>query len=241
MDKRTCAALLALWAAPSYAALITIDPDDYAAGTALTGISPHVTIDTTGGGTVYAAPIAGTGRVLPPDIADTGPFGERVFSRQADRNSEWLTFPDDAGVSTDPYDPAEWAKDPNALRLTFTESVSSISLLGLELFDDAGSGDDPLRWWIYDSAGALLFTGFEDTIPGDGSLGVNSEFGFNYYFWNLDFSNPDIRTVIIGGETEPTTLDRLTFKTASIPEPGTLLLLSTSLLGLAYFRRKAVR
>jgi hypothetical protein len=237
MDKWTCVVLACLWTMPASAALVTIDPDAYAAGTELTSISPYVRIDTTGGAPVYAAPIVGTGQTLPSGITDTGPFGLHVFSREPDRNSEWFAWPDYVDANTDPYSADEWAKDPFGLRLTFTESITYISLLGLELFSDAGPGNDPLRWWIYDSTGTLIHTDYEDTFPGDGSIGVNPDWEFDYYYWDIEFSHPDIRTVIIGGESEPTTLDRLVFKTA-IPEPGTLLLFATGLLGMGILPRR---
>ena len=227
----------------SSATTVSFDPDDYAAGSAITDASSYMKVDTTGGAVVYAAPMTGTGQALPDGVSDSGPFGKNVFSNAADRNSEWSAWPDMAGANVDTYDPVEWAKDPFALRFSFFQPVEYVSLLGLELFEDAGwgGGDDPLRWWIYDSAGALVHTSYVDSIPGSGSIGTHPELGFDYYFWDFEFAYNGISTVIVGGESEPTTLDRLIFRTSSadVPEPATLGLLLCGLLGTVLVKRRA--
>lgn len=218
---------------------IHLDPDDYLLGSSLTNVSSYVKVDTTGGAEVYSAALAGVGQTLPDGFVGGSPFGSSVFSRNSDKNSEWSAWPDMAGANVDHYDADEWAKDPFGLRFTFFQPVSYVGLLGLELFEDAGwgGGDDPLRWWIYDSSGALVHTSYVDTIPGSGSLGTHPELGFEYYFWDFEFSHTDISTVIVGGESEPTTLDRLVFRTIDVPEPSTMALLLCGALGFAVRRK----
>ncbi len=230
-----------LLSAEAMALNITLEPDNYASSTDLSDVSPYVSLSTTGGAPVYAAPIAGTGQVLPPGITDTGPFQERVFSASPDRNSEWFAWPDAAGASVDSYDPDEWAKDPFGLKISFSAPVNYLSLLGLELFPDAGwGGDDPLRWWVYDSSMTLISSDYMDTVPGTGSIGFNPDEGFNYYYWDMQLFRPDIAMVIIGGESEFTTLDRLVFNVTPVPEPGAVMLLAFGLAGLPLACRRRI-
>ncbi|WP_129645570.1 PEP-CTERM sorting domain-containing protein [Peristeroidobacter agariperforans] len=232
-------ALLAGSFQPANALLVTVDPDDFASGTDMSHVSPHVSITTTAGASVFSSALAGDTQSLPPGVVSSGPFGKNVFSRQPDQNSEWSAWPDINDANVDTFDPAEWAKETSGLLLSFAQPATYVSLLGLELFDDAGwgSGDDPLRWWLYDSTGALIHTGYEDTFPADGSVGTHPDLGFDYSYWLLEYSHPDIAYVVIGGESEPTTLDRLAFKT-DIPEPGTLGLALLGLVGLGVSTRR---
>ena len=184
---------------------------------------------------VYASPLNKKDQPLPSGISTTEPFHEKVFSPYKFSNSDgWWAWPDVVDAQTDPYDPVEWAKDPDALKISFNKRVNYFSILSLELYRDAGPGDDPVRIYIYDSKDSLI-----DKIgngwPPSGSLGCN---GYCYNYFKTEYSYPDIKTVIIGGESEPTTLDRLSFNVAPIPEPSTMLLFSTGLFALAGIGRK---
>ncbi len=154
--------VLCFWSSGAIA--VTLEPDDFLQGTDLSSISPYVSMSTTGGAPVYAAPIVGVSQELPPGITGTGPFNQQVFSIHHDKNSEWYAWPDAAGIQTDPYDPAQWAMESHGLRLDFHVPVNHVSLLGLELFAETGAeGSDPIRWWVYDPNNLLLYSGYKDS------------------------------------------------------------------------------
>lgn len=227
-----------LIASTAVAVMITIEPDDFSVGTDLSNVSPYVSLSTTGGAVVYASPLVGEGQTA-PGIVNTGPFQNQVFSEDPEINSEWWSWPSYANVITDPYNTTEWAKDAKGLQITFNVSVNYVSLFGLELFGDAGWGDDPILWSVYDSGGDLVFSGYKDSYPATGSIG--SFYDGDYNYWYIDFSYPDIATVIVGGESEPTTLDRLAFNVSPVPEPATIILLASGLLGLFGASRKKLK
>lgn len=233
----TVSTLLLFIATSSVALMITVEPDDYAAGYNLTEaahITPYVTLTTTGGAPVYAAPIG-----TPSSLEDTGPFGERVFSRTPDDDSQWMILPDYVQGGMDIYQTFsanEWAKDPGGLMIRFNFQVDYVSTLGLGL----NGWVPPTSWYVYDSNDILIHYGWHDYYSGEslGPLVVGEDYG-EYYWWEMAFAHGDIRTVIISGESEPTTLDRLTFRVVPTPvnEPLTGLLLLSGLIGIMAYRK----
>jgi hypothetical protein len=191
----------------SVANSLTIDPDTYAPSTNLSAISPFVTLATLEGAPVYSAPVYPSAYdPNGPHLTTTGLLGSNVFSAASDINSEWLGF-NSGGDFIPPF-------TRGALVITFTQPVTYISILSAEISRDAGPfSDDPLSMSIFDSSGALIhvqengakiaYNGIIDF--GDGPLPA-----FPVYF--NEYSGTDIWRVIISGESEPTTLDRLTFR-----------------------------
>jgi hypothetical protein len=209
---------------------LTLEPDDFSSGTNLSSMAfSYVSLSTTSGTPVYSAPIAFTGEELPTGISDTGPFHQQIFSAYPEGNSEWWAWPEYNGIRVDPYDPAEWATEPDGLLISFKKPVNYVSLLGLELGD---MGEDPIRWLVYDWSDTLIFSSTLDYMPGAGSIGINPLTGSSYTYWDMHFSHPDIARLIVGGESQPTTLDRMIFNVAPVPEPGTIVLLALGLVGL---------
>src|SRR5690606_41254564 len=68
----------------SIASAIIIEPDDYAAGTDLSDISPYVKFSTVGGLPVYSSSIGEAATGGHP----TGPLGQRASSSNPSTNSE---------------------------------------------------------------------------------------------------------------------------------------------------------
>jgi len=201
------------------ATTITIEPDSYAPGTALTSISPYVTVSTTGGNPVYASTID-QGSTLAAGGASTGPLGDAVFSLNSGSNSEWSYWP-------------ELGDDQNGLAFTFSQPVLSFSLLFAELFYDAGCCiNDPVRIFIYAPDNSLIEVVSADASPPDGYLGTDP-FDPNspaWPYWQFAYSGNTIGKVIIGGYSEPTSVDRLVFTV--VPLPAALWFFLTGLIGL---------
>lgn len=215
MNKALLIFMLALAVDGAWANTMVIDPDDYATGTNLSNISPLATLSTTDNQSVYAMDLAPNAA----DGANTQGLGHKVFGYSG--NNEWI------------YQPWE-SPAAGALQIGFHATVTHFSILVAELFWDAGPGDDPLFGQVYDNHNNFIgslstFGGAEVKLaqidPSDASHGY-------WAYWTLEFSGTNIAKVIIGGDSEPTTLDRLTFDYTPVPEPspGALLLLAGALL-----------
>lgn len=202
---------------------ITIEPDDYIAGTDLTHISPYVTITTTQGSSVYAATIEKSG-VAPASGNPTGPFGELVFSLAPDNNPEWY-----------------WGMDPDfeeGLVLEFSRPITSFSILVGELYSDAGCcSDDPAGAWLYDEHDNLLSFFYLDSTA-SGYLGDPLSF-MSFPYWDDSYQAHGVTKIILGGDSEPTTFDRLNFTLAPVPVPGAAWLFLSAISGLCLLRRRA--
>jgi hypothetical protein len=239
--KQLLAALCFSISAVAHAGMVTLDPDDFVAGTDLSAISPLVTLSTGAGGSVYASGVyPRLGEAQPPDVTTTGPLGKHVFSQGSADNSEWFAWPEeDMSV----YDPALWALQPQAFVITFASSVNYASLLAAEIIADAGCcSSDPVRWWVYDSTDQLIISSYVDDSDNIVAYLGTEDFGEgpfpSYPVWRAEFNHPDIRRIVIGGESEPTTIDHLQFRTIDVPEPMSGVLFLTALLIGGAVRRK---
>lgn len=206
--KKIFGLLLLLASGNSFAGVITINPGDYADGTNLSNISPYVQFSTTDGLPVYCASLsssaAGGNSVLG--------FGSKVFSADPDAASEWWT-PDWGGPG---------------LQITFNTPVTYFSLLVAELFHDAAPGSDPVMAFIFDRSDNLLAALYVDEFNGRVNLGkIYEGEDPDWAYWAFEFAADNIGRIVIGGDSEPTTLGRLQFIYSEVSEPfsGSLLLL----------------
>lgn len=227
------------------ATLITLDPDSHRAGTNISDISPYVSITARGGAPVFSSTVDARKKKY---FRNAGAMGKRVFSKVQDYNSEWMDL-------TDYHEPEflDW------ITFSFSQSVTSVSLLYGELFGDAGTGSEPMDYFVYDLAGNLIgssdYKNRGEVVSEKGPrecLTVwksrQDEFG-NCTFWTseITFTHENIGRIIIGGDSEPTTFDRLSFNTKdnvvidpplAVPQPPSYALLLVAFLSTAYLTRR---
>ncbi len=203
------------------ATVITIEPDDYAAGTNLSTISPYAQITTTGGEAVYSASVHSRWERAAMD-APTQLLGDRVFSRRADFNSEWYY----------------WDGEPDQLdgfEINFSQAISSFSLLFAELFWDGGCCfNDPIKIFMFDGDNQLIDALWVDEYATPVYL---DDVLFEFPYYQFSYHNSDVRRVVVGGESEPTTIDRLSFELLQEVPVAPSLLLGIGLIGLPLLRR----
>lgn len=205
-----CAAFLASisLSTPAIAETITLEPDDYALGTDVSGISPYVSLSTIDGNPVYASTIH-RDTTLAVQGNDTGPLGNAVFSSRPNENSEFLL---------DLY--VQQPLSGAGLSITFNQPVASFSLLLAELFIDAGPCYfDPFDMEIYAPDGTLIET-ISMSIGGsnaDGSLGDCDSMPDAWPYFTFTYSAATVGKVVLGGDSEPLSIDRLEFTLAVTP------------------------
>ncbi len=210
--------------------LITIDPDDFYNGENLSSLNfSYLNISTTSGRPVYATPLARSQFEEQGGFINSEPFGKLVFSANLTFNSEWFVWPEASGINFNEYNFADWIDEPDGLLFSFNKPVNKVSLLGLDL---EGWGSDPIRWLVYDKNNQLIFSGTLAFYPPTGSLGKNSASESIFNYWDMTFSHPHISKLIVGGESQFTTLDRLQFALQPVPEPSTFLLFLLGFLSL---------
>lgn len=207
--------LLTTAASCSMGGNIVIEPDTYAHGTDLTNISKYAKISATDGKPVYAQSLSTNAA----DGYDTKDLGCNVFG------DEWF------------YNPNLTAP---GLEITFKAPVISFSLLIAEIFPDAGPGSDPVLAYIYNTKNELISTHQVDEFNKRVDLGLIKgleEINISWAYWTFEFNANDIGKIIIGGDSEPTTIDRLEFTYREVPEPSMLLMCISGLLLVSLKRR----
>lgn len=198
---------------------IVIEPDDYVDGTVLSSVSPYVKFKNLGGGEVTATELS-------PQAADgynTLGLGKRVIG------GEWFySGLGDAG-----------------LEIEFSRPVTFFSILVAEIFPDAGPGSDPVIACIYDLAGELLseINISESNKRVDLGIIKNSDpMAYQTWaYWSFEFRSKHIHKIVLGGNSEPTTFDRLQFDLWEVPESSSYLLFLICLLFTYIFRRLKYR
>jgi|GEM_PF-6521917 len=221
-------------------ALITFDPNDYNEGDVMNNASSHVRISTLSGGNVYSSALIGDSQQTPPGFIHSGPVGNQVFSTSPTRNTEWmaseLDFPMDTISTLDNLR----ANYDGFLLFDFFEPVDYVSLLSLELFQDAGwgGGDDPQRFLMYDAKGNLIESRMDkdpkNLLPVGDHPDLWDDANPYAYVYN-EFRASGISYLAAAGESEPTTYGRIQFGNYAnpnpIPEPSPLALLALGIFG----------
>lgn len=193
------------------AALITIEPDDYAPGTNLTNISPYVTLNvvtpTFPGsyiGDIYADDDGALG-----DPSYVAPTGELTFGNHA-----FFVFGE--------------APDYGGFSMTFHQAVSNVSLLANNEYPPGLVA----LWAAFDYEGNIIGMG---SAGNDASLGEIFEVSINMTnVWKVIVGG-DASTSAINFDHLTFEIDDL----VSVPGPAPLLLLLTGLMGLVV--RKKLR
>lgn len=117
--------------------------------------------------------------------------------------------------------------------ITFYQPVTAFSLIFAELFPDAGCCvSDPIYLYLFSADDTLI-----DVVCVDCSapqyLGNAEDPDDAWPIWHYKYQGDKVSKVIMGGESEPTTIDRLEFSVSEPPIPALFVLG----LGLAFGRR----
>jgi hypothetical protein len=218
--------LLLLSIGVAEAITITIEPDDFALGTDLSNISPFVSLSSSAGDPVFSSSIHRE-NTLAAAGNDTGPLGQRVFSTDPNYNLEWFYSP---GLGVE-----------SGLVIDFHRPVSSFSITIAELFPDAGGYfADPVLVDVFAPDGGLVerirtdVATFGTDYLGEIDLGEGPIPAWPY--GTFEYGNSLIGKVVIGGDSEPTTLDRLSFTV--VPEPQGLALMCLGLIVIVLVQTK---
>lgn len=190
---------------------IVIDADDFLDDSVLTNSCKYATLSTSDGGDVYASPISSSAA----NGNNTLAIGHKVFG--SSKANEWFMEP--------------------SLEVTFKAKTTRFSILIAELYFDAGPGSEPLEVRVFDELGNFLSSLATDdntrVTLGEIEPGI-PEHGY-WAYWKLEYSAASIGKIVLGGDSEPTTFDRLEFDCieTQVPEPSAAILLLIAATGLS--------
>lgn len=232
-------ALLMLAGETANAALITIEPDDYAPGTDLSHIVAGVTLES-----LYQAGNSGNrwNPVVSPIYAGTSyshaPTGDQMFATQLLPTGYGLgdaRYADGCHRITLPSGISGYCNQGfSVLSARFESGTSFVSLDGVWTAD-------PVWLYAYNSAGELVASCFgpnEPNNPGCYTAGLVTP-GWNNGTVSVYSAASDIAWIIASSDNGAGGVDRLVFESpASVPEPATFGMLLAGVAGGFIARRK---
>ena len=241
----------------AHATLLTIEPDDFAAGTNLTsafdGISiTSVSLSVTGirddGLPIYSPVLGAVYSHLVPTGAGSGAFvygaatGDRVFGSTSDSDANvsgirWGQLFGSTCLLTSCSAPGLAQDIGQVLRLDFDIPTNFVSAIG------RFTGGDPTVIYAYDEFGQLvdhcaeLSLDFQGNVCASRFYTAEPVFSTLYGWGDVKVSSDtrNIKTVLIGGAISSQFVDQIV---VNAPEPSTLALYGFGLLGLVMSRRR---
>jgi hypothetical protein len=197
----------------SNAAVITIEPDDYALGADLSTVSPYVKFQSASEGPTCGNPF-GEACTSTRYASQGGPFGGSYTAPTGTQHFGTAAYGFVGGQGDQGPD------SRTGLGVLFNQEVDHLTLLANSVYPGLSA-----YWVAFDQDGNTIGEGSEG-----GGLPVGQTF-------TIDIQLDNIWSVVVGGSSQiaALTLDHLTFDIAdntstSVPEPGALLLLVPGLL-----------
>lgn len=217
--------------APTWAALVTIDPDGYAPGTNLSNLIPGVTLSTFSspgnGSFAFADVFSAEDSACVSGVGDCKAVtGTKVFSNNASGNygpnQAWFDSPTSYRCFQRVPSGSCSGDDFRALLITFDNPTNYVDISGVF------TSDWPLLIAL-DSARNLISFGSEEGIGMMGGIAAS----------RYTSSLANISYVLAAGWSAGSHLDALHFDDMnySVPEPGTALLFGLALIGFALTQR----
>lgn len=201
---------------PAAAYIVTLEPDDYAAGTDVSEAWAHegIHLETVRGNPIVSSPVFSQDPSFFPAFT-----GSRVFGRFGALNE----IPSCYYIPSRPCVPNA---SFSALRIDFDRPIDFIEVFGTYSVDQFG-----MR--LLGADGSIVQTVF-------GATTLSREGGFTYAVSQASREAHDIYSVVIGGFIGGSGIDmiRVNVPDLNVPEPGTMALFCIGLLGAATMRRR---
>jgi hypothetical protein len=205
---------------PAAAYIVTLEPDDYAAGTDISEAWAHegIHLETVTGNPIVTSPVFSEDVDYYPAFTESRVFG--IFGAINDITPCYYA----PSPTCNPY-PFD---DYDFLHIDFDRPIDFIEVFGTYSVDSFGMK-------LLGADGRVIQTVYNST-----ALWRDSINGFTYASSQASRESPDIYGVVIGGVIGASAIDmiRVNVPDLNVPEPGTMALLCIGLLGAATVRRR---